>query len=1155
MFRFPLSALSSHRFSVPLVFSFALLTALAAFPAAGDVPETAPAGGAVAEISAGTEPGTVTLIGQVFFKAREQTCDDCAPISSGIRRLRGAYFEVREESNLFLGSDYLDRDGKFKIEVPNVGLDGIDPHLVLFATDDKRVIVRKKNETQWSARYPKRGPIAWNLPDGPYDVGPVIAGPTQGTQALYIYDEITTRGYEFLEANAGWGIGVDVDDFVEVRWPAKCLTRFPRACYVNDVIYLPVTNNDDASIDVKNDSGKQSYTILHEYGHFVHSRYLGSAVFWACAENFWRHSFLTETNPQCAWTEGWASYFSMVVRGSALYGDWDMEKGAWRDGKSIFEPGHGNFLGDRGVAPHDDFESTVTASLWDIYDPPSGENHDQVHDGWDGPGLIPGLWALGVLSDVTTVGEFYQVWEEVRGLDCPDTAIAHHHMLEIPPIYHVLDAGVEPAGGGSIDRDPPPACADSHPEGQVVELTAMPEPGHELSHWQGDVSSISPRITLRMDTDREVTAHFCTPPDCPGILIASPDPLELRGRPDDTVTGVVTLYNPTAGEVTYDITSQNVNWLTVSDPGPFSVGPFAAVEVELQADCSGEVQKRDGSYRLALGGGSEIEHDVLNVCSDYEIEPRKLEITAEVNESGSAELTIRNRALTVFLPFDFYHSKLTFEPASGRVWPLTTKTITVTATCPATKGVRTFIVDAEIQGLPESIEVTRRCVEDGGSSSGDPHLITYDGLKYDFQGHGEFLAAAGTGFEVQVRQEQWGSRPVTVNTAVAAQVASDRVAFYRDQDPVLWIDGVPTALNDGEVLNLPGGGAVNRSGNAYGVVWPDGDSSITVDRRSSFFGGYLGLFVAPGDAVTDVAGLFGNNNGDRSDDLALRDPPAYLEQPVPFDVLHGIYADSWRITDVAESLFDYDVGGGPDDYNDSSFPAGPTTLGDLDPGLVSWARTICEGLGITDPVLLDACILDVALTGDPSIGEATAEVQNASFTEVYAADFEAGPVGSEWSFTQTEVIPAGGRSFLGQLNNDTVTLSLSDLPAHAEVTVTFDLYLIRSWDGNSELNGGEDVWSLSSGGATLLETTFSNLPDEDQAYPDPLGVGDWPYHTGASEIDTLGYDFFGDCVQRITRTFEHTGSTLVLEFEARDLEPIVNESWGLDNVSVSISAP
>lgn len=92
---------------------------------------------------------------------------------------------------------------------------------------------------------------------------------------------------------------------------------------------------------------------------------------------------------------------------------------------------------------------------------------------------------------------------------------------------------------------------------------------------------------------------------------------------------------------------------------------------------------------------------------------------------------------------------------------------------------------------------------------------------------------------------------------------------------------------------------------------------------------------------------------------------------------------------------------------------------------------------------------------------------------VYTNDFEdpADPL-VEWSTQATDTTPEGDRRFLGQVASETVELTLTDLPPHTNVTVSFDLYIINSWDGNF----GPDLWEFSvTGGPTLLHTTFGPL--------------------------------------------------------------------------------
>src|SRR5436190_21763798 len=93
---------------------------------------------------------------------------------------------------------------------------------------------------------------------------------------------------------------------------------------------------------------------------------------------------------------------------------------------------------------------------------------------------------------------------------------------------------------------------------------------------------------------------------------------------------------------------------------------------------------------------------------------------------------------------------------------------------------------------------------------------------------------------------------------------------------------------------------------------------------------------------------------------------------------------------------------------------------------------------------------------------------------VYTNDFES-PVGSEWSRTNRDVTPIGARGFLGQFGNGALTLVLTNLPAHTEVDLSFDLFIIRSWDGLGVV-GPSELWSVGlSGGPTFVRVAFSPI--------------------------------------------------------------------------------
>jgi hypothetical protein len=189
--------------------------------------------------------------------------------------------------------------------------------------------------------------------------------------------------------------------------------------------------------------------------------------------------------------------------------------------------------------------------------------------------------------------------------------------------------------------------------------------------------------------------------------------------------------------------------------------------------------------------------------------------------------------------------------------------------------------------------------------------------------------------------------------------------------------------------------------------------------------------------------------------------------------------------------------------------------------------------------------------------------------QLYANDFTNGAFGGSttggllagWSTDAVETTPSGlhGR-FLGQFGNDSVDLTLENLPPKSRVELVANLYIIRSWDGNNP-TWGPDIWRVEVlGGPVLLETTFSNGNpgdvDWNQSYPDPTLGGDFPARTNALENDTLGYQFSGvnaDSVYPIDLAFDYVGSPLTLRFTGQNLQAPSDESWGLDEVGVVVT--
>jgi len=250
------------------------------------------------------------------------------------------------------------------------------------------------------------------------------------------------------------------------------------------------------------------------------------------------------------------------------------------------------------------------------------------------------------------------------------------------------------------------------------------------------------------------------------------------------------------------------------------------------------------------------------------------------------------------------------------------------------------------------------------------------------------------------------------------------------------------------------------------------------------------------------------------------------------------------------------------------------TVGNLEPGS---ARTLTVSASVVGNLTASISLQTVFTAASdpteatPSNNQVTERTVVSVIVSVYEGD---DTPGNEWSVPITSTTPTN-RTFMGEFNNQSVVLTLPNLPQHLTATVSFDLFILRSWDGNHIYSPGRqtplgileqigavigpDLWELMvDNNLTLVHTSFANWTTQQQAYPDSYPGGDYEGRTGSVENGTLGYEFFGitsmDTVYHFELTFLHTSDTLVLNFRDLGLQSKEDEAWGLDNVSVTVLA-
>ncbi len=237
------------------------------------------------------------------------------------------------------------------------------------------------------------------------------------------------------------------------------------------------------------------------------------------------------------------------------------------------------------------------------------------------------------------------------------------------------------------------------------------------------------------------------------------------------------------------------------------------------------------------------------------------------------------------------------------------------------------------------------------SGIGDTHLTTFHRLLYDYQATGDFvLAQRSPDLVIEARQVSgaptWPN--AAVNTAIGAQIGSTRFAVCLPNQ--VDVNGQPVTVNPGSPLLLPDGSDINRTGGGYLIRGPRGDSVLVTLNPT-----WLDVNVGLGEKPSNVRGLLVNANGHLTQ-LATSGGTV-LTEPLSFKQLYFQYGDSWRVAPAA-SLLAVCKG-----KAQSGHPTQPFYAKDLPPAVAHKARTVCLRAHVRNRALLDACTLDVAVTG------------------------------------------------------------------------------------------------------------------------------------------------------------------------------------------------
>jgi hypothetical protein len=261
-----------------------------------------------------------------------------------------------------------------------------------------------------------------------------------------------------------------------------------------------------------------------------------------------------------------------------------------------------------------------------------------------------------------------------------------------------------------------------------------------------------------------------------------------------------------------------------------------------------------------------------------------------------------------------------------------------------------------------------------GVTWGDPHLISFDQVAFEFQTVGEYDLgfSSDNHVRVQARHQPWGGSPyVSVNTAIATRMNGQKVGLYINppagQSPLRIGDlGTRTDV-PATGLDLGAGFKILKDGPmGYKFEYPDGDI-----MKVEMHGTYINAKIYPIlTRAGTMKGLLGNFDGGLFNEFIKRE--GGILPPLTTLALVREYATSWSIPTVADSLFVYDPTEAFGGFSDSSFP---TYTPPADPTTFATAQADCTAAGV-QPKNINACAVDKTQTGDNSFITNATTIQN-----------------------------------------------------------------------------------------------------------------------------------------------------------------------------------
>ncbi len=298
---------------------------------------------------------------------------------------------------------------------------------------------------------------------------------------------------------------------------------------------------------------------------------------------------------------------------------------------------------------------------------------------------------------------------------------------------------------------------------------------------------------------------------------------------------------------------------------------------------------------------------------------------------------------------------------------------------------------------------------------GDPHLVTHDGVGYDFQGAGDYVYIDGGGLTVQARQFRLSPNAIPSRIkAFAVRIDETTVVINDPIDPslkfsadgiddVVTVNGVDMPISIGGWIDLDDNGSFVQRFRRHIYVRIVGKIDLLVSSSGNVF-----ELVLDESMRGQVSGLLGNFDGIPDNDFQTAAGNS-------IDInnsteLYGEYLSSW-LRQGSASLFNSEFDPAVDGaISVSSVPSVATASLESREDIAEQ----CINAGVPQGFLLHGCIYDLLFDGDEQLFVSAAELNGRATGIVSSASLSADLTGAialsnDAIVSALQPVPAAGR--------------------------------------------------------------------------------------------------------------------------------------------------